>query len=76
MCDCIEKLETTLTEQMVERNTGCEVIENVSLSPKFLYTTGYPLYFNAIGRIQNGKRTRKFDTHIIPTYCPFCGKEI
>lgn len=76
MCDCVEKVEIQLNEQMANMYPGREVIEPVELSPKFLYTQGYPLHFNCIGRVSYGKGVRKFDTYIVLNYCPFCGEHI
>lgn len=77
MCNCIEKIETQLTEQMQKAFPGREVIEPVQLSPKFVYSSGgYPVHLNCVGRVVYGKGTRKFDTFVLFSYCPFCGEKI
>ena len=29
-----------------------------------------------LGKVRIGKKTRKFDTQVLPTYGPFCGKKL
>lgn len=29
-----------------------------------------------LGKVRIGKKTRKFDKQVMPTYCPFCGKKL
>jgi len=75
ICDCVKKVEAEVTALMVEK-TGKEVAEPIKLSPKFLYSEKYPLYFKAAGKVQDGKGLRKFEVNITLTFCPFCGKKI
>lgn len=76
MCDCIEKAEAQLNEEMIKLYPGREIIDPVELSPKFLYTKGYPLHFNCVGRVAYGKGVRKFYTYVVLNYCPFCGEKL
>lgn len=79
-CDCISTLEKKLTGIMVERNPGCEVVEEVTFQNKAwilgedgtMKVLGNPV----LGRYRKGKTIRKFNTQIMPTYCPFCGKKL
>lgn len=79
-CNCIKELENKLTKIMADRNPGCEIVEDVS----FLYKswilgdecTTLVLANPVLGRYRKGKAIRKFDTQMMPTYCPFCGKKI
>jgi hypothetical protein len=75
LCDCVEKLEAEITTLM-EKKTGKEVAEPVKLSPKFLYSQSYPLYFKAGGKVYHGKGVRNFNINIALRYCPFCGKNV
>lgn len=76
MCNCIEQIEKDLTKEMQKEYPGREVIDPVELSPKFLYSQRFPLHFNCLGRVFNGKGTRKFDRYVVLNYCPFCGEKI
>lgn len=79
-CDCIKEIEGKLTQKMVERNPGCEIVEDVKFENKSwilgedctMMVLGNPV----LGRFKRGKTIRKFQTQMMPTYCPFCGKKI
>lgn len=79
-CDCIRTLEKKLTGIMVDRNPGCEVVENVTFQNRTWIldegVTRVILGNPVLGRFRKGKTIRKFDTQIMPTYCPFCGKRL
>lgn len=79
-CDCIKEIEGKLTKKMAERNPGCEILEEVSFLNKSwilgnectMLVLGNPV----LGRYKRGKTVRMFETQMMPTYCPFCGKKI
>jgi len=75
MCNCVEKVEAEITALMQEK-TGKEVAEPAELSPKFLYSQEYPLYFKAEGKYHQGNKTRKFGINIVLSFCPFCGNKL
>ena len=79
-CDCIRTFEKTLTGIMVERNPGCEVVEEVTFQNKAWvlgeYGTMRVLSNPVLGRFRKGKTIRKFEAQIMPEYCPFCGKRL
>ena len=74
-CNCVEAVEAEMTALMV-RNTGKEAAESVRLSPQFLYSQTYPLYFEARGKVHHGGRKLKFDVNITLSFCPFCGRKL
>ena len=78
MCNCIERIEKQLTEKMVELNNGAEIIDNVEFVNK-TWTFGKQmnefLGNPVLGKYRVGKAVRKFDTQMLPSYCPFCGEK-
>lgn len=78
-CDCISRLEKKLTEEMVKRYPDWEVEEKVKFTEKELIldskgavvVLGNPV----LGKVRRGKQIGKFETQILPQYCPFCGKK-
>ena len=81
-CDCIHRIEDMLTEKMKERFPDGVVIEPVEFQNKTLVfylnsnKTGLILTNPVLGRVRIGKQTRKFDVHMYPKYCPYCGKPL
>jgi len=77
MCECLTRIEKTLTEKMLELNPGCEVVDNVQLqNVTFLLPSCDRLPFNpALGKYKNGNKTQKFTMSMIYTFCPFCGEK-
>lgn len=78
-CDCIRRLEKMLTEEMVKRYPDWEVEEKVKFTEKelILDSKGAAVVLGnpVLGRVRRGKQIRKFETQILPQYCPFCGKK-
>lgn len=79
MCNCITEIEEKLTNIMVEQNSGCEVespvsFKNVSwiFGEKSLMVLNNPI----LGKYRMGNKVKKWETEMIPTYCPFCGKKL
>lgn len=77
MCECLERIEKTLTEKMLELNPGCEVVDRVELeNVTFLMSSFERLPYNpALGKYKRGNKTLKFTMSMIYTFCPFCGKK-
>ncbi len=78
-CDCIKRLEGSLTEKMMEKFPNGEVIEPVGFQNKTLAfgqdgKTTIILSNPTIGRVKIGKAIRKYNVMIYPKYCPYCGK--
>lgn len=78
MCNCISDIESKLTEKMKEQYPDYEVVETVTFQNlSFLFQKGvYVLNNPVLGRVRRGKQIRKFDTSMLPSYCPFCGEKI
>lgn len=80
-CDCIKRVETMLTEKMKEKYPNGVVEKEVSFVNKTLIFddkghTSVILGNPVLGKVRIGGVIRKFDTQILPTYCPFCGKKM
>jgi hypothetical protein len=80
MCDCIEEVQKKLTDMMVEKNQGCEVVKTVRFQniswifgePKTLEILNNPV----LGKYSIKGKTRKWEISMLPLFCPFCGKKI
>lgn len=80
-CDCMKRIETMLTEKMKEKYPNGVVEKEVSFENKTLTFddkghTSVILGNPVLGKVRIGGVIRKFDTQILPTYCPFCGKKM
>lgn len=80
-CDCMKRIETMLTEKMKEKYPNGVVEKEVSFVNKTLIFddkghTSVILGNPVLGKVRIGGVIRKFDTQILPTYCPFCGKKM
>lgn len=77
-CDCISRLESLLTQKMMEKFPEGEVIEPVEFQNKSLVFTEKGtitiLKNPTVGKVRIGKSNRKFDVSMYPKYCPYCGK--
>ena len=64
MCECLERIEKTLTEKMLEMNPDCEVVDNVELqNVTFLMPSCDRVPYNPVlGKYKKGNKTMKFDT--------------
>ena len=79
-CDCINRIEKQLLQKMVEKYPGYEVVEEPKFQNRTIIlgdnalslTLGNPV----LGRVRKGKMIRKYDTQMLPSYCPFCGKKL
>ena len=79
MCNCIEKIQDELTEKMIELNPDAEVVENVEFqNVSFCFGGGVDMFLlNPVwGKYKIGKKTRKFEVSMFPTYCPYCGEKL
>lgn len=78
MCNCIETIERKLTKKMLEKYNDAELLEEVKFqNVSVLWDSGIAVLNNPVlGRVRIGKRTRKYEVSMLPTYCPFCGKLI
>lgn len=76
----MSRIEEKMTKLMIERNPGCEVVEDVKFQNKaWIINDNGPetvLANPMLGKFRKGKAIRKFDMQIMPTYCPFCGKKL
>lgn len=80
-CDCMKRIEMMLTEKMKEKYPNGVVEKEVSFENKTLIFddkghTSVILGNPVLGKVRIGGVIRKFDTQILPTYCPFCGKKM
>lgn len=81
-CDCIERIEASLTETMKKQFPNGEVINGVTFQNKTLIyqiednKTKIILSNPTLGRIKIGKSIRKFEYRALPEYCPYCGKPL
>ncbi len=77
MCDCIKRVEKQLTEKMIEMYPGFEVVQKVEFQNITMLMDNQKdnvRPFNPVlGKVKKGGVTRKFDTSMIYTFCPFCG---
>lgn len=77
-CNCIERLESQLTEKMKAKYPDGEIIEPVEFQNKTLIfsngKTNLILSNPTIGRVKIGKSIRKYDVSMLPRYCPYCGE--
>ena len=81
MCNCIKRIEEQLNEKMIERFPGFEIEEEVKFVNKSLVfsddgKTALILGNPVLGKMRRGKQVRKFETQMMPSYCPFCGEKI
>lgn len=78
MCNCIERVEQLLTERMLQDNPGATVVESVELQNKTYQLPSFELrlYIPVRGKFVDAKgRTKKFETSMNFTYCPYCGEK-
>ncbi len=79
-CGCITRIEEKLTKRMMAEFPQGEVTSKVEFQNKtMLFKPGrleMVLGNPVLGKVRIGKKTRKFDTQVMPTYCPFCGKKL
>ena len=81
MCNCMKRIEEKLNEKMIERFPGFEIEEEVKFVNKSLVfsddgKTALILGNPVLGKMRRGKQVRKFETQMMPSYCPFCGEKI
>jgi hypothetical protein len=80
MCDCIEKIQNQLTQLMIEKNPGCEVVDPVEFQNKtwiIQHNMQEILNNPVLGKYKNGKgRVQKFEISMLPTFCAYCGQRI
>ena len=79
-CGCITRIEEELTKRMMAEFPYGEVTSKVEFQNKtMLFKPGrleMVLGNPVLGKVRKGKKTRKFDMQVMPTYCPFCGKKL
>lgn len=77
MCNCIEKVEMEIINKFNKEDPNREWEEPPGLGNKsYNWQTGaQKLYAPITGKYLQGKRTRKIDTFLVLTYCPFCGEK-
>lgn len=79
-CDCIERIERLLTKKMQERFPDGEVTEMVQFQNKTLIFADKEskliLSNPTIGRVRIKKSIRKYETQMLPKFCPYCGKPL
>jgi hypothetical protein len=77
MCNCIDKVQENLTNLMIEKNPGCEVVEPVTfqnISWLFGKKTREVLNNPVMGKYRIKNKIRKWTISMMPTFCPFCGE--
>ena len=65
---------------MTEEYPNGEIVNSVEfLNKTFLLSNGkLELVLNnpVLGRVRIGKKTRRYEVSMLPTYCPYCGEKI
>jgi hypothetical protein len=79
-CNCIERIEERLTEEMKKEYPNGEVIDNVEFQNKTIMFMGNKteliLKNPVLGRMRIGKVVRKYEVSMLPSYCPYCGEKL
>ena len=79
-CNCITDVAQKLTELMIEKNPGAEIVESVTFENiSWLFTdngTMEVLNNPVKGKYSIKGKVKKWNISMMPTYCPFCGKKL
>ena len=79
-CKCITRIEELLTNKMAEEYPDGTIVDSVEFQNKTFLLSGnrMELVLNnpVLGRIRIGKKIRRYEVSMLPSYCPYCGEKI